>query len=323
MSHGDDIAARPPGFRGHRLDRDQPDRGDRGRRRASSTGSSSTRRWRTPRRARKVLANFLDAAAAGATGTRARSSRRRPSAIREQVGRRARSSARSRAASTRRWRRCSCKRAIGERLTCVFVDNGLLRKDEARAGAQALRGAAAAQGGRSSTPRSRFLTRLAGVTDPERKRKIIGARVHRGLRGRDARRPGKAEFLAQGTLYPDVIESVSVHGPVGDDQEPPQRRRPAGADEAQAGRAAARAVQGRGAAGRASSSGLDEEFVYRQPFPGPGLAVRFLGAGDDASGSTLLREADAIFVEEIKAAGPLPQRSGRRSRCCCRCARSA
>ena len=85
---------------------------------------------------------------------------------------------------------------------------------------------------------------------------------------------------AQGTLYPDVIESVSVVGPVGDDQEPPQRRRPARADAVQAGRAAARAVQGRSARASAASSGLDEEFVVRQPFPGPGPGRAHPGRGD-------------------------------------------
>jgi GMP synthase (glutamine-hydrolysing) len=190
-------------------------------------------------------------------------------------------------------------RAIGDRLTCVFVDNGLLRKNEA---AQV----------RDRFARklhlkvvfvdaaSRFLKKLKGVTDPERKRKIIG-REFIGVFEAATRRAGKADYLAQGTLYPDVIESTSVHGPsvVIESHHnlgglPRKLRfklveplRDLFKDEV-------RAV--------GLKLGLDEEFVHRQPFPGPGLAVRCLGsvARDRLD---LLREADDIVVKEIKDAG--------------------
>jgi len=190
-------------------------------------------------------------------------------------------------------------RAIGDRLTCVFVDNGLLRKDEAlqvrRRFAERLKLKVV-----FVDASKRFLGRLAGVGDPERKRKRIG-REFIAVFEAATRRAGRAEFLAQGTLYPDVIESTSVHGPsvvikshhnVGG---LPRRLkfklveplRELFKDEV-------RAVGLR--------LGLDEEFVYRQPFPGPGLAVRCLGPLTKER-LDLLREADDIVVGEIKAAG--------------------
>jgi GMP synthase (glutamine-hydrolysing) len=190
-------------------------------------------------------------------------------------------------------------RAIGDRLTCVFVDNGVLRKNEAaqvrERFARKLRlkvvfvDAAA-----------RFLKRLKGVSDPERKRKIIGREFIEVFEGA-TRRAGKADFLAQGTLYPDVIESTPVRGPsvvikshhnVGG--LPKKLRfklveplRDLFKDEV-------RAV--------GVELGLDDEFVHRQPFPGPGLAVRCLGPVDKAR-LDLLREADEIVVKEVKEAG--------------------
>jgi GMP synthase (glutamine-hydrolysing) len=146
----------------------------------------------------------------------------------------------------------------------------------------------------------RFLKKLRNVADPERKRKIIG-REFIEVFGSAMRQTGKAEFLAQGTLYPDVIESVSVRGPS----------------------AVIKSHHNVGGLPRSLTFklveplrwlfkdevrkaglelGLDEEFVYRQPFPGPGLAVRCLGPVAKER-LDLLREADAIFVEEIKAAG--------------------
>jgi len=190
-------------------------------------------------------------------------------------------------------------RALGDRLTCVFVDNGLLRKDEA------------AQVRRRFMQRlhlkvlfvdagKRFLAKLAGVSDPERKRKIIGREFIEVFKA-SMKKAGRAEFLAQGTLYPDVIESTSVRGPS----------------------AVIKSHHNVGGLPRALKFklveplrelfkdevrkvglelGLDEEFVYRQPFPGPGLAVRCLGpvAKDRLAP---LREADAILIEEVKAAG--------------------
>jgi GMP synthase (glutamine-hydrolysing) len=145
-----------------------------------------------------------------------------------------------------------------------------------------------------------FLSKLRGVTDPERKRKVIGREFIEVFK-RSMKKVGKAGFLAQGTLYPDVIESTSVKGPSavikshhnvgglpkGLKFKLVEPLRELFKDEV-------RAVGQR--------LGLDEEFVHRQPFPGPGLAVRHLGA-ITKEGLDLLREADDIFVKEVKAAG--------------------
>jgi GMP synthase (glutamine-hydrolysing) len=189
--------------------------------------------------------------------------------------------------------------AIGDRLTCIFVDNGLLRHDEAN------------QIVKRFTEKMRlpldfvdasstFLERLAGVTDPERKRKIIGATFIDVFETR-AKELGGFEFLAQGTLYPDVIESASVHGPavvikshhnVGGLPERMHFKlveplRDLFKDEVRR-------------VGR--DLGLDREFVVRQPFPGPGLAVRLLGEITKER-LDLLRLADKIVAEEIRRAG--------------------
>jgi len=189
-------------------------------------------------------------------------------------------------------------RAIGDRLVCVFVDNGLLRKDEASQ-VRARFAERLALNVVFVDATRRFLGKLRGVTDPERKRKIIG-REFIEVFERAARRLGKVGFLAQGTLYPDVIESTSVHGPsavikshhnVGGlprrmKLELVEPLRELFKDEV---RAVGRRL------------GLDAEFVHRQPFPGPGLAVRCLGPLTRPK-LEQLREADAIAVEEIKAA---------------------
>jgi GMP synthase (glutamine-hydrolysing) len=190
-------------------------------------------------------------------------------------------------------------RAIGDRLTCVFVDNGVLRKDEAaqvrKRFAEKLHLSVV-----FVDASRRFLTRLKGVKDPERKRKIIGKEFIEVFT-KEAKRLGKPAFLAQGTLYPDVIESTSVRGPsavikshhnVGGLPKNLKFKlveplRELFKDEVRAA---------------GLTLGLDEEFVYRQPFPGPGLAVRCLGPVDRERLS-LLREADDIVGKEIKAAG--------------------
>jgi GMP synthase (glutamine-hydrolysing) len=190
-------------------------------------------------------------------------------------------------------------KAIGERLTCVFVDNGLLRKQEAKQVRQRFAERLHLKVVFADASR-RFLRKLEGVSDPERKRKIIGREFIEVFSGA-ARRLGKVGFLAQGTLYPDVIESTSVKGPsvvikshhnVGGLPKALKFKlveplRELFKDEV-------RAV--------GIELGLDEEFVYRQPFPGPGLAVRVLGAVTKER-LELLREADDVVVQEIKAAG--------------------
>jgi GMP synthase (glutamine-hydrolysing) len=189
-------------------------------------------------------------------------------------------------------------RAIGDRLTCIFVDNGVMRLDEAE---QIRRRFERLQLPLVFVDAARlFLDRLAGVTDPERKRKIIGATFIDVFEA-EAAKIGTFDFLAQGTLYPDVIESVSVIGPshvikshhnVGG--LPDRMRfklveplRQLFKDE----------VRGVG-----KEMGLEDEFVWRQPFPGPGLAVRILGEVS-ASRLDLVRLADAIVVDEVKRAG--------------------
>jgi GMP synthase (glutamine-hydrolysing) len=188
-------------------------------------------------------------------------------------------------------------RAIGDRQTCIFVDTGLLRKNEFEEVKEAYRemdlnvvGVAAGE---------RFLTRLAGVADPERKRKIIGNEFIEVFQ-EEARKLGEVDFLVQGTLYPDVIESVSVKGPsavikshhnVGGLPEKMHLKlieplRELFKDEARR-------------VGR--DLGLPEEIIGRQPFPGPGLAVRILGEVT-ADRVTTLQEADAIVTEEIRRA---------------------
>ena len=190
-------------------------------------------------------------------------------------------------------------RAIGDRLTCIFVDNGLLRYDEAN---QIVR----RFGEKMHLPldfvdaSSTFLQRLAGIVDPEQKRKIIGATFIHVFEKR-AKELGGFDFLAQGTLYPDVIESASVHGPavvikshhnVGGLPEGMNFRlveplRDLFKDEVR------RVGQ---------DLGLDREFVVRQPFPGPGLAVRLIGEITKER-LDLLRLADRIVAEEIRRAG--------------------
>ncbi len=189
-------------------------------------------------------------------------------------------------------------RAVGDKLTCVFVDNGVLRLDEA---AQIRKRFARLQLPLRFVDASElFLGRLAGVTDPEQKRKIIGATF---IEVFEAETPtiGQVDFLAQGTLYPDVIESVSIvgqsaliksHHNVGG---LPERMRMTLVEPLrELFKDEVRAV------GR--QLGLDEEFVVRQPFPGPGLAVRILGDVTKAR-LDLLRRADAIVSEEVKRDG--------------------
>jgi GMP synthase (glutamine-hydrolysing) len=189
-------------------------------------------------------------------------------------------------------------RAIGDRLTCIFVDNGVMRLDEAEQIRKRF--------GRMNLPlvfvdaADLFLQRLTGVTDPEQKRKIIGAAFIDVFEA-EATKLGEFDFLAQGTLYPDVIESVSVIGPshvikshhnVGG--LPARMRFKLVEPLRQLFKDEVRLV--------GKELGLDDEFVFRQPFPGPGLAVRILGEVT-ASRLNLVRRADHIVAEEVKKAG--------------------
>ena len=192
------------------------------------------------------------------------------------------------------------QRAIGARLHCIFVDNGLLRHGERQTVEQTFRG----QFGMDLAvvdASERFLSSLAGVTDPEKKRKLIGRDFVEVFR-EQAKGYSQAHFLGQGTLYPDVIESVNVHGgntavikshhnvgglPDDLDMQLVEPLRELFKDEV---RAIGRYL------------GLDPAIVERQPFPGPGLAVRCLGA-ITRERLAALREADAIVTGELERSG--------------------
>jgi GMP synthase (glutamine-hydrolysing) len=190
-------------------------------------------------------------------------------------------------------------RAIGDQLTCIFVDNGVLRRDEAKRVMRFLGDAfhfriTAVDAG------TRFLTRLAGITDPERKRRTIGVTFIEVFE-EEARKLRDVAFLAQGTLYPDVIESVSFKGPSQTIKSHhnvgglPERMRlelveplrELFKDE----------VRELGAA-----LGIPASITGRHPFPGPGLAIRILGEVT-AERVAVVQAADAIMEEEIRAAG--------------------
>jgi GMP synthase (glutamine-hydrolysing) len=190
-------------------------------------------------------------------------------------------------------------RAIGDQLTCIFVDNGVLRKGERESVERAFR---RHLGSHLIVvdARARFLGRLEGIDDPEEKRRRIGETFIRVFEQAADEAGADAKFLVQGTLYPDVIESLSVRGPsavikthhnVGGLPKDlkfglVEPLRELFKDEVrQVGR----------------ELGLPEELVGRHPFPGPGLAIRVLGAVTEER-LEILREADAIYLEEIRAA---------------------
>jgi GMP synthase (glutamine-hydrolysing) len=190
-------------------------------------------------------------------------------------------------------------RAVGDKLTCIFVDNGLLRAGE-RGQVEALFRDAFRMNLVVVDAADRFLAKLAGVTDPEKKRKIIGYEFI-AVFEEEARKVGGADFLVQGTLYPDVIESVSHKGPsatikshhnVGGLPEKMHLKlveplRELFKDEVRA---------------LGAEVGLPRHVLWRQPFPGPGLAVRVLGEVTKQR-CDVLRGADTIIDEEIRAAG--------------------
>jgi GMP synthase (glutamine-hydrolysing) len=190
-------------------------------------------------------------------------------------------------------------KALGKQLHCIFVNNGLLRAGEEERVRKVF---GKAQGYITTIvdARKQFLKKLKGVTDPERKRKIIGHEFI-AVFEKEAKKHKDAKFLAQGTLYPDVIESVSVKGPsavikthhnVGGLPERMKMKlveplRVLFKDEVRA---------------LGKELGLPDEILFRQPFPGPGLAVRVLGDLTEEK-LRMAREADWIIEEEVRAAG--------------------
>jgi GMP synthase (glutamine-hydrolysing) len=189
--------------------------------------------------------------------------------------------------------------AIGQQLTCIFVDNGLLRKDEASQVVEMVRHHLTLNLVHVDAS-ERFLSALAGITDPEQKRKIIG-RVFIEVFEEEAKKLDKVDYLVQGTLYPDVIESVSFKGPsvvikthhnVGGLPERMHLKlieplRELFKDEV-------RAV--------GEEMGIPRRVLWRQPFPGPGLAIRCLGEVTKEK-LQIVREADVVLQEEVRAAG--------------------
>lgn len=189
-------------------------------------------------------------------------------------------------------------KAVGKQLTCIFVDHGLLRKDEGDTVERVFKEQFEMNLIRVNAQK-RFLDKLAGVTDSERKRKIIGEEFIRVFED-EAQKIGKVDFLVQGTIYPDVIESgvgdaavIKSHHNVGglpddvDFKAIIEPLRDLFKDEVR----------------RAGLElGIPDELVWRQPFPGPGLAIRVIGDITEEK-LYILREADAIFRDEIKKAG--------------------
>jgi GMP synthase (glutamine-hydrolysing) len=190
-------------------------------------------------------------------------------------------------------------RAVGDQLTCVLVDHGLMRKNEAEQVVAAMQ-----ELGVNLVhvqAQQRFIDRLAGVDDPEHKRKLIGEEFIRVFEEEASKLPD-VRYLVQGTLYSDVIESggdgraadtIKSHHNVGGlpedlDLELVEPLRMLFKDEV-------RAV--------AAELGLGDRIVWRQPFPGPGLAIRIVGGEANAERLEILREADAILQEEVRAAG--------------------
>jgi GMP synthase (glutamine-hydrolysing) len=298
MSHGDRIAAAPPGFTALAQSPNSPVA-------AFADGAGRVGIQFHPEvahtpRGKEILSNFVYGMC-GCTGAWTPNSfvAEAVEAIRAQVGEGRVICALSGgvdssvAASLVHW-------AIGDRLSCVFVDNGLLRKEE-RARVEAAFLGNVKLNLRTVDAGERFLGKLAGVEDPEQKRKIIGAEFIRVFEA-EARQIGDVQFLAQGTLYPDVIESAH-----------PERK-------------SAQTIKTHHNVGGLPKDlgftlveplrylfkdevrevglilGLPEDIVFRHPFPGPGLAVRLLGA-ITVERADALREADAIFEEEIRRAG--------------------
>lgn len=191
-------------------------------------------------------------------------------------------------------------KAIGKRLTCIFVDNGLLRKGE-RENVKEVFGRHFKMNLKRIDASDEFLKKLKGVNDPEKKRKVIGKAFIKVFE-REAKKIGRVKFLAQGTLYPDVIESrsafggpsatIKTHHNVGGLPKKMNLKlieplKELFKDEVR--------VLGK-------ELGMSDELVWRQPFPGPGLAVRIIGEVTEER-LDILKEVDYIVIEEIKKAG--------------------
>jgi len=191
-------------------------------------------------------------------------------------------------------------KAIGKSLTCIFVDNGLLRKDEALQLKKTLKENLDINI-RFVSAKRKFLTALANVTDPEKKRKIIG-KVFMDVFETEAKKIKSVDFLAQGTLYPDVIESQSAFG--GPTSVIKSHHNVGGLPK----KMRLKLVEPLKYLFKdevrllGKALGLNDQMVWRQPFPGPGLAIRIVGSVHSRR-LVILREVDAILIEEIRTAG--------------------
>jgi GMP synthase (glutamine-hydrolysing) len=299
MSHGDRLAAVPEGFVSIATTRGTPlcAIADEARK---IYGLQFHPEVAHTRRGKEILEAFLfDVAGLEATWTSASFIEHAIAAVREKVGPTDRAILGLSGGVDSSVAAILCQHALGERLTCIFVDNGLLRLREAEGVVRMFRdhfhlNVVHVDAG------ERFLRELRGVTDPEKKRKIIG-RVFIEVFEEESKKVADVRWLVQGTLYPDVIESVSFKGPSAVIKSHhnvgglPERMhlglieplRELFKDEV---RAAGTAL------------GMPHEVLYRHPFPGPGLAVRCLGEVTPER-LRVLRAADAIFDEEVRAAG--------------------
>ena len=300
MSHGDTATAAPPGFRVTARTAATPVAGIENPERGLFGVQFHPEVVHTEYGTR-VLARFLELAGCRPSWTMLNIVEDQVAAIREQIGD-GRAICGLSGGVDSAVAAALVQRAIGDRLTCVFVDHGLLRKGEAE---QVEQDFVAATGVRLqvATEAEAFVSALAGVSDPERKRKIIGREFIRAFEraAREAKsEAGECEFLVQGTLYPDVVESgggtgtanIKSHHNVGGLPDDLKFRlveplRWLFKDEV-------RRV--------GEELGLPQAIVRRQPFPGPGLAIRIVGEVT-AERLSILREADAIVREEMSAAG--------------------
>jgi GMP synthase (glutamine-hydrolysing) len=296
MSHGDRVAELPAGFRvvGRTANSPAAAMADEARR---FFGIQFHPEVHHTELGRRILDNFLAVCRAGRDWTAASIRRESVARIREQVGDGRVIVALSGGVDSSVVA-LLCREAVGERTAPIFVDTGLLRLDEGDK-VQA-RFASFGLGIDRVNAVERFFARLAGVEEPEEKRRRIGHEFI-AVFEEEARKFPDARFLAQGTLYPDVIESTSVRGP----SATIKTHHNVGGLPERLGLGLVEPLRElfKDEVRRLGEElGLPEEFVWRHPFPGPGLAVRILGEVTPER-ARLLQLADAIFMDEIRAAG--------------------